>query len=159
MLLCAMACNQARYASIGAADVGDDASVAYVIALWSIVDPYARYNFAVRTENPRLVQATEDYFVPWDLVHQANPQEIVSRGDDACLPPLLVVQGTADANIDHGIPQRFAETYAKAGGHAEYEAFPGMPHQFAREPGPETDRAISLMKSFIARQVHACGGD
>jgi hypothetical protein len=27
-----------------------------------------------------------------------------------------------------------------------------MPHAFARDPGPETDRAIDLMKAFIARQ-------
>ena len=64
-----------------------------------------------------------------------------------------MVQGTADGNIPHEIPQRFAETYNRAGGHAEYEAFPGMPHQFAKDPGPETDRAIDLMRSFIAREV------
>ena len=33
------------------------------------------------------------------------------------------------------------------------ELFPGMPHAFARDSGPETDRAIQLMKkAFVAQQ-------
>ena len=80
-------------------------------------------------------------------------REILDRGEDVVLPPLLVVQGTADGNIPHELPQRFAESWNRAGGHAEYEPFPGMPHGFTRDPGPESDRAIDLMRSFLARHV------
>ena len=153
VLLTAMRPRDPRYSAISADGVGDDASLAFLVALWAIVDPFARYEWAKDAGVERLVRSTESYFRPWDAVHEANPQEMLDRGEDVELPPLLVVQGTADGNIPHRIPQRFAESYAKAGGHAEYEAFPDMPHQFAREPGPETDRAIALIKSFVAWQV------
>ena len=153
ILLTAMRPRDPRYGAISADGVGDDASLAFLIALWSIVDPLARYEWAKGAPVERLVRSTENYFQPWDAVHEANPQEMLDRGEDVVLPPLLVVQGTADGNIPHEIPQRFAESYQRAGGHAEYEAFPGMPHGFARDPGPESDRAIDLMRSFLARHV------
>ena len=154
ILLTAMRPNDPRYAAISADGVGDDASLGFLVALWSIVDPFARYEWAKSAPVERLVRSTENYFRPWDAVHEANPQEMLDRGEDAVLPPLLVVQGTADGNIPHEIPQRFAESWNGAGGHAEYEAFPGMPHGFARDPGPESDRAIALMRSFLARHVN-----
>ena len=153
ILLAAMRPHDPRYAAITADGIDGDADFAFLIALWAIVDPFARYEWARSASVERLVRSTEAYFQPWDAIHEGNPQEMLDRGEDAVLPPLFVAQGTADGNIPHEIPQRFAEAYARAGGHAEYEAFLGMPHQFAKEPGPETDRAIGLMRSFIARQV------
>ena len=158
ILLSAMRPNDSRYAAIDADGVGADAGLAFVIALWAIVDPFARYEWARGAGVERLVRSTENYFQPWDAVHEANPQEMLDRGEPVALPPLLVLQGTADGNIPHEIPQRFAERYAEAGDLADYHAFPGMPHQFAREPGPETDRAVDLMKSFIARHTGAPAG-
>ena len=155
ILLTAMRPGDPRYAAIGGDGAGADAGLAFVIALWAIVDPLARYEWARGAGVERLVQSTETYFRPWEAVREANPQLMLDRGEDVALPPLLIVQGTADGNIPHEIPQRFAESYAAAGGRAEYEAFPDMPHQFAREPGPESDRAIALMKSFVARQTSA----
>lgn len=39
------------------------------------------------------------YFVPWDAIHEANPQEILDRRERVSLPPLLV--------ITHGKPDVF----------------------------------------------------
>ena len=156
ILLAAMRPNDPRYSALSADGVGDDASLGFLIALWTIVDPLARYEWArsATTEGvERLVRSTENYFQPWDGVHEGNPQQILDRGEDVAMPPLLVIQGTADGNIPHEIPQRFAESYNRAGAHAEYEPFPGMPHQFAREPNPNADRAIALMRSFLARHI------
>ena len=41
-----------------------------------------------------------------------------------------------------------------AGGSVRRELFPDMPHAFARDPGPETDRAIAIMKGFLAEQLN-----
>ena len=136
ILLTAMRPGDPRYGAVEAEGVDADASLAFVIALWAIVDPFARYEWAKSAGVERLVQSTENYFQPWEAAHEANPQEVLDRAEEVALPPLLVVQGTADGNIPHAIPQRFAECYAQAGGYAEYEAFPGMPHQFARDPAP-----------------------
>ena len=51
------------------------------------------------------------------------------------------------------IPQRFDEAYRKAGGHLELEMFPDQVHGFGNKAGPESDRAIDLMKGFIAKQL------
>ena len=156
ILLAAMRPRDPRYAAISADGVGDDASLSYVVAMWAIVDPFARYEWAKSAGSngscarPR---PTSSRGMPST---RRTPRRYSTEGEDVALPPLIVVQGTADGNIPHEIPQRFAESYAKAGGYAEYEAFPGMPHQFAKEPGPEPDRAIALIKAFIARQVDAC---
>ena len=43
--------------------------------------------------------------------------------------------------------------YRERGGSVELELFPDMPHGFARTPGPESDRALELMKAFVAGQL------
>lgn len=48
--------------------------------------------------------------------------------------------------------ERFAAAYRAAGGTVDLEIFPDAPHIFALMPGPNSERAISLMKVFIARQ-------
>ena len=77
----------------------------------------------------------------------------MERGEEVYLPPVIIVQGTADNNVPMSIPERFVAAYRNAGGLVELELFPGMPHMFARTPGEETDRAIELMKAFTARQL------
>lgn len=37
----------------------------------------------------------------------------------------------------------------------EYEVFPGAEHRWIIQPGPQTDRAIDMIKAFIARQLRA----
>ena len=48
-----------------------------------------------------------------------------------------------------------AASCRSAGGEIELELFRGMPHRFGQEPGPETDRALGLMKGFVARLLAA----
>jgi hypothetical protein len=40
-----------------------------------------------------------------------------------------------------------------AGGAIELELFADMPHGFAWNPGTASDRALELMKAFVARQL------
>jgi acetyl esterase/lipase len=86
-------------------------------------------------------------------MHESNPQQILERGEQQELPPLLIVQGTEDMNIPLTLPQRFAPAYRAAGGSAQVEWFPGQPHGFARAPAPEAMRAIGIMRDFVAAQV------
>tara|TARA_Y100000588_G_C13603800_1_gene648216 strand:- start:229 stop:510 length:282 start_codon:yes stop_codon:yes gene_type:complete len=71
----------------------------------------------------------------------------------ASLPPMLILQSDSDDNIPLTIPERFVETYREKGGAVDITYFPGMPHAFAQQPGPNTDRAIGLMKDFLTRNV------
>lgn len=64
-----------RYAALslagGAPQV--DAALAYVVAMWPIVDPYARYEFAKSSNQERLVQASEGYFLSVEGMQEGQP--------------------------------------------------------------------------------------
>ncbi len=93
----------------------------------------------------------EGYFGDEATLIEGSPQGIFDRGEPGTLPPLLVIQGDQDMNIPYTIPQRFAECWQRADGHAHFELFPDMPHGFGRRPSPETDRAVATIQQFIAR--------
>jgi hypothetical protein len=118
-----------------------------------VLDPYSRYFFAHETGMDRLVENTERYFLTYETIKEANPQLILERGESVLLPPVQIVQPFPDINIPRSLPERFFEAYQKAGGHVELEWFPEMPHGFAREESEDTQRALRLMKEFIARQL------
>jgi len=130
-----------------------DATVGYLILRAPISDPFARYEFAKRTGRDDIVRATEQFFVPWETIFAANPQRLLARRDFQAQPPMLILQGGADENIDPEIQKTFAETYRAAGGDVELHVFPGMEHQFVQRDSAETTRALELARAFIARQV------
>ena len=130
-----------------------DASVRFMLCCWPVLDPYARYQWGREIGDERFIGPTESYFAEPDSLHEGNPQEALDRGEPVKMPPALIIQGTNDSNIPQFIPHKFEATYRAAGGHIELELFPGMPHQFGNTPGPESERAIELMKGFVARQL------
>jgi acetyl esterase/lipase len=168
IVLTAMRPHDARYAALpspGGYDV--DASLAYVVSCWGIVDPYARLQFALADPNAgegrggpeRLQRSTLGYFLTEGAMLEGNPQRILDRGEPVSLPPLLVVQGDQDKNIPYTIPQRFAEAWRMAGGHSEFRLFAGVPHNFANEDGPQTAPALAAVRAFIVQQLAAVVAD
>ncbi len=154
IMLSAMRPRDPRYAAIPLSEAPDaDASLAYVLACWPILDPYARYLFAQETGRKELVTRTEGYFLTVDAMQEGNPQRILDRHEAATLPPVVLFQGTADTNLTVEMSKRFVASYRAAGGQAELELFPDMPHGFGNQPGPEAERALALMKAFVARQL------
>ena len=155
IFLSAMRPNDPRYAAIPLAEGGDvDATAQYLIGCWPIVDPHARYFFAQDTGNDRLVASSEAYFLTQDAMQEGNPHLILDRGETALLPPALIIQGTEDNNLPVPVTEKFAEAYSKAGGSMQFEIFQGMPHSFGAGEGPDADRALELMKTFIAAQIN-----
>lgn len=154
VMLSAMRPHDPRYAAIPLTAPPDvDATLGYIILLSPILDPYARYLFAQKTGRNNLVKLTENYFRTVEAMQEGNPQRILSRNLKVPLPPTLLLQGTADANVTVEMQQHFAEAYKAAGGAIDLEIFPNMPHVFALGPSPATDQAIQLAKAFIAAQI------
>jgi len=154
MMLSAMRPRDSRYMTLPLAEAADvEATLLYVLAAWPVLDSYARYLFAKETGRAPLVEATEVYFLTPEAMQEGNPQLILERGEPVELPPTLLLQGTADDNVPLSVAHRFVEAYRAAGGAVELELFPDMPHGFARNPGAEADRAVQLMKAFVARQL------
>ena len=151
VMLSAMRPFHLEYRSINLPDSDADATMKYLLLGWPIIAPYERYEYAKNTDNGRLVTLSEGYFGTIDAMKEGSPYQIVKRGEKSELPPTLIVQGTADTNLPVPITEQFADDYRAAGGDMELNLFPGMPHLFGNTPGADSDRAIGLMKKFVAR--------
>ena len=154
-ILLAMRPHDPRYAAValeGAPSV--DARIAYLAARSPITDPYARWQQAEKMNRDNLIKASKSYFVPWDSIHEANPQKILERREKVVLPPLLIMQGELDDNVLPSVQKKFADTYRAAGGECRYELFEKSEHEWTGKPGPMTERAYQMVKAFIARNVN-----
>jgi acetyl esterase/lipase len=154
--LCAMRPHDSYYSVHTLGEAPElDATLNYVATRSPVSDPYARYLNAEKLGRDEMVQNSKTYFNPWDTIHDGNPQEILDRGDQAKLPPLLIMQGELDDNVRPAVQEKFVTSYRAAGGECQYEVFAGCEHLWVREPGPQTDRAHEMVKAFIARQLKA----
>jgi hypothetical protein len=80
---------------------------------------------------------------------------LLDRGDAVLTAPMFVLQGELDGNILPAVQGHFMATYRVAGGAIDDEVSPGAGHRGIVQPGLQTDRAIDMIKAFIARQVRA----
>jgi acetyl esterase/lipase len=152
--LCAMRPHHPQYAVHALSEAPQlDATLTYVVARSSISDPVARYEQAQKMQRETLIKNSETYFHPWETIFDGNPQRILERGEAETLPPMFVLQGELDDNVLPAVQARFVETYRAAGGEIDYEVYPGAEHRWIIQPGPQTDRAIAMIKAFIARQL------
>jgi len=130
-----------------------DAGVAYVACRSPITDPYARWQQAEKMKRDTLINASKQYFQPWDSIHESNPQEMLERREPVTLRPLLIMQGDLDDNVLPATQKKFADTYRAAGGDVRYELFEHSEHEWTGKPGPQTTRAQEMVKAFIAQKI------
>ena len=159
VLLNAMRPSDPRYATLPLAGVASDrARPDYVIVVYPISDPLARRAYAQEVGNNAPVKSTDIYFSLPGSLQDGNPQLILDRRDSGKLPPVLLLQGSADAggvvqdkNVSPAIQERFATSYRAAGGRIQLELLPGAPHNFVNTAGANLDRALGSMKTFIGQ--------
>jgi acetyl esterase len=153
-ILLAMRPKDARYNAIPLESSPNvDASVAFVACRSPITDPYARFQQAEKMQRDNLIKASKSYFVPWESIHEGNPQQILERKEPVVLRPLLTMQGDLDDNVLPAVQKKFADTYRAAGGECRYELFEHSEHEWTGKPGPQTNRAYEMVKGFIARHL------
>ena len=152
--LCAMRPQDPRYNALPLSEAPRlDAAVAYAVVRSPISDPLARYEQAKKMAREHLIKASENYFKPWETILEGNPQRILERGERVTLPPMFVLQGELDDNVLPAVQEKFVAAYRKAGGQIDYELFLGCEHRWVINPGPQTDRAIEMIKAFVAKQL------
>ncbi len=132
-----------------------DATMAYVVTRSPISDPMARYEQAQKMQRTTLIENSEMYFKPWDAIFEGNPQYILDRHESVLLPPMFILQGELDDNVLPAVQTRFAAAYQAAGGDIQLEIYPGCDHRWIINPSPQTDRAIEMIKTFIARRLQS----
>ncbi len=132
-----------------------DATVAYVATRSPISNTFARFKNAEEKKRESMMKNNTTFFVPWETIHESNPQEILERREQVTLVPLLIMQGALDDNVLPAAQEKFAATYRAAGGRVDFQVFPDSVHEWVAEPGPQTDRAREMVKAFIARNMKA----
>jgi acetyl esterase/lipase len=143
-----------RYNAIRLAEAPNlDATVSYVVSRSPISDPWARFQHAEKRQREHMVKNSKTYFVPWETIHEGNPQEILDRREPVSLRPLLILQGALDDNVLPAFQEKFAAAYRAAGGQCRVEVFADCDHEWVATPGPQTDRAHAMVKDFIAANV------
>jgi acetyl esterase/lipase len=167
-VLAALRPNAPEYASPGAAGESERTSIeiAYALPLWPILDPIARYRYALgrRDEPPearrdrffqpeRLIAAHELFYGDEATMSLASAQRMVEAGEFERLPPLWIAHPELDENVTLAMTERFVAAYRRAGGPIELEVFPAVGHSFANFPGEAADRCIARMRAFIAKQL------
>ena len=145
-----------RYAATklaGAEDV--DATLGFVVVCWPISDPVARYKMAREIGNERLVKNHDAFFLTEAAMAEANPQAILESGAARDLPPALLIQGTADANVTPDMADRFVAAYTRAGGRITLRKFEGQPHTFIPQnpTSAASVEALALITDFIREQT------
>jgi acetyl esterase len=154
--LCAMLPDDPLYTVHSLSEApGIDATLDYVVLRSPVSDPATRYEHAKKMQREELIRNSELYFKPWETIEEGNPQRVLDRSEAVSLPPMLILQGGEDSNVLPAVQQRFADSYQHAGGNVRLEVFAGCEHQWVRTPGPDTDRAIQMIREFIAHQVNA----
>lgn len=128
-----------------------DASVSYVVALWPVSDPAARFRYARRAGIASLQNGTNAYYPDEQAQWDASVPRIVTAGEAERLPTLLVVQPGDDSNIPQDMTFDLLKAYQARGGKFEYAFYPGLPHGFGHRPSAATDDLVLTMRDFIRR--------
>ncbi|HEY7799935.1 MAG TPA: alpha/beta hydrolase [Hyphomonadaceae bacterium] len=138
----------------GAYSAHDDisAEVDYVVAMWPVSDPAARYRYARRASMPRLPEMSLNYFKDEAGMWDASIPRIVTAGEAKTLPPILVVQPGDDSNIPQDMTFDLMRAWQARGGKLDYVFYPGQPHAFGHRPSEATTDLIRTIAAFIARQ-------
>ena len=144
-----------RYTAIPLPDAPNvDATVAYIATRSPISNTFARFQNAVDKKREPMIANNKAFFVPWESIHESNPQEILERKENVTLVPLLIMQGALDDNVLPAMQEKFATTYRAAGGACDYHLFEDSEHEWVANESPQTDRARKMVKAFIARHVN-----
>jgi acetyl esterase len=132
-----------------------DAGLAYVIAAWPVIDPLYRFRYAKEIDNQEHIKAHVEYWRTEAAMAEGSPQKVLDRGEQADLPPILMLLKANDKNHPLEMQERFIASYRKRGGAIEAQTFDGLPeHRMVPSPGqPETTRFIETITAFIRRQM------
>ena len=156
VLLAAMRPDDRRYAALelpGAPDV--DATQAWVISGWGVLDPLLRYQLAKQAGNRELVENHHAFWGTEAAMAEGNPPRMLQRGEQCRLPPALVFGGDRDEWVPSEVMQRFVADYKKAGGDAELIQYPGANHGFmtGKPEAPYAKPALAAMVDFIRKHT------
>ena len=111
-----------------------DARLQCVVMCWPVIDPHGRYLYAKKIqagggkyqeEIDRVIPSQDKYWKTEAAMAEGAPVNALEAGEKVELPPVLVVQGTADKMHPRDQLDRFTLAYKKRGGHIEVDMYEG----------------------------------
>jgi acetyl esterase/lipase len=138
-----------------------DESVRFILALYPVADPHARYHYALGRKNDpsfaegaaRLAASSVAYFTDEATMQAASTTRIVKSGEAKAMPPVFLAHPEADDNVSAEITDAFVSAYEKAGGHIERVRYPGAKHGFVGQESAATTKCIADMREFVGRHL------
>src|SRR6266446_5886892 len=137
-----------------------DESVAFVLALYPVADPLARFRYVVGRQDDgsgfdaaRLIAAHHGYFLNEAQMAEASVTRIAAAREARTLPPVWLAHPGLDDTVPAAITDAFVQAYQQAAGAIERVHFPGARHGFIGQASADNDKAIALMRDFIGRQL------
>lgn len=142
-----------------------DATAAFVVACWPVIDPLGRYRYAQAMQArgrpypeaiDRVIPDHRTYWGSEEAMADGDPVPTLERGELRTLPPMLCLQGEDDIVHPREQLERFIAAYHRAGGTLELRLFAGEAEGFINKKpdAPATRQA----REDIVRFVHACCG-
>lgn len=165
-MLAAMRPHDPRYAAQPLpGGAGIDASVAFAVLCWPVIDPLGRYRYARewqasgRPAPEAIGRVLPDHLKYWgseEAMAEGNPVLALERGEAVALPPVLCLQGERDLVHPRAQLERFAQAYRQVGGELTLQWFEDEAEGFVNKKpdAPSTARAIEAIAGF----VHARSG-
>jgi len=162
-MLLAMRPRDPRYAGLPlAADA--DARVGCVVMCWPVIDPLARYRYALALKAKgqpypevvdRVLPCHDAYWKTEEAMAEGNPVLALERGEPVELPPVLYLQGTRDVAHPRPDLERFVTHYRKAGGHVDVQMFDGEAEGFINKnpDSPAARTALTGIVDFVRAQL------
>jgi acetyl esterase/lipase len=123
----------------------------FVVLCWPVIDPLARYQWAITGNRPALAGKHLDYWGDAETMAEGSPQHVVAGARYRHLPPVLVIQGSDDENLPQEMLGTFIRTYREAGGQIRAEIFEGQSHNFVIRDFASDDarRAVDVISDFV----------
>ncbi|MEZ5849364.1 MAG: alpha/beta hydrolase [Hyphomicrobiaceae bacterium] len=125
--------RDARYAALPLDGAGSlDARLQAVVLCWPVVDPLGRYRYGKALQASggtypeqidRVLPSHDAYWGNEEAMAEGAPANALEAGAAVELPPVLVVQGSADKMHPRDQLERFVTAYGKRGGTVEVSLY------------------------------------
>ena len=155
LTLAAIRPDDPRYLEADATLGQASARLDFLVGCWPIFNPLARYRMATTKGLQNLVNNHHAFWPDEAAMDEGNPHRMVKAEQASHMPPALVLQGTADANVEHERTDAFVALWRERGGEMEYHKFDGQPHTFiiTNAGTPAANDGLAKISAFIVKRT------
>ena len=111
-----------------------DASVAFLATCSGVLDPWERYQMAIRQNNTDIMMCHNAFFKTEQIMEDASPQKILATQKSHCLIPAIFFQGQLDPRLPIDTAEKTARFLNTIGGQAQAIIYKNAAHSLDTWP-------------------------